>query len=70
MKKNGTANQQWTIALIIILCVQGAGLWGAEICGPEGSPDVLKRWHRISLTFDGPQTSEAADPNLHGAGCI
>ena len=49
----------------------GCALWGvnvvslsaAEIRGPEEHPDVLMRWHRVSLTFDGPAGSETAEPN-------
>lgn len=42
------------ILLLGLLCRQ---LWAADIGGE------FKKWHRITLTFDGPKTSEAADPN-------
>ena len=42
------------ILLLGLLCRQ---LWAADIGGE------LKKWHRITLTFHGPETSEAADPN-------
>ena len=43
------------IAIIILglACVSSAG----EISGE------LKAWHKVTITFDGPQTSETADPN-------
>lgn len=33
---------------------------------PSGSPEitgVLRKWHKINLTFDGPETSETSTPN-------
>lgn len=40
-------------------------LWFAAGCG-RGGPAVegeLKQWHRVTLTFDGPDTAETAAPN-------
>ena len=64
MKKNRTIKFLLTVAAVAALCA-GSTLptQAAEIRGTEENPDVLKRWHRISLTFDGPQTSETAEPN-------
>jgi len=36
------------------------------ICGAVQSPILsgeLKKWHKVTITFDGPQTSETANPN-------
>ncbi|MFB0523965.1 MAG: DUF5060 domain-containing protein, partial [Phycisphaerae bacterium] len=37
-----------------------------NIFGVAPAPDIsgeMKKWHKITLTFDGPQTSEDAEPN-------
>ncbi len=39
------------------------GASAVEVRGSDDRPDVLMRWHRVSLTFDGPDTSETAEPN-------
>ncbi|MDA2925256.1 DUF5060 domain-containing protein [Acidobacteria bacterium AH-259-L09] len=43
-------------SLAIVVCCTPS-LLGAEVSGE------LKRWHKVTLTFDGPQTSEDADQN-------
>ena len=64
MKKNRTIKFLLTVAAVAALCASNTlPTQAAEIRGTEENPDVLKRWHRISLTFDGPQTSETAEPN-------
>lgn len=52
----------WAIFLLIALFTT-TSVWGVEIRGPEENPSKLMRWHRVSLTFDGPATSETAEPN-------
>ncbi len=53
-----------TVALTAILWAGSiTSLRAVEIRGAEDNSDVLMRWHRVSLTFDGPATSETADPN-------
>ncbi|TWT39797.1 hypothetical protein KOR42_51750 [Thalassoglobus neptunius] len=56
--------------LIAMLCfVQFIAIQTPEECravdvrGTSEAPDTLMRWHRVSLTFDGPETSETAQPN-------
>ena len=64
MKNNIIICQLPTLALI-------AALWAGvtlpsravDIRGAVENPNTLMRWHRVSLTFDGPATSEAAEPN-------
>ena len=43
-------------ALIVLLALAGASQAG-QISGE------LKTWHKVTITFDGPQTSETANPN-------
>ncbi len=42
---------------IVILAFSCQPLWAVKITGE------LKQWHKVTLTFDGPDTSETADPN-------
>lgn len=35
----------------------------AEISGPAVISGELKKWHKVTLTFEGPNTSESATPN-------
>ena len=59
-------NETWR-KLLLTVCtlylVNAIPLHAVEVRGPEEHPDVLMRWHRVSLTFDGPSTSECAEPN-------
>ena len=52
----------------------GLGAWAAVLVGAVHSPvwasnaeveisGKLAKWHKVSLTFDGPETSERATPN-------
>ncbi len=52
----------------------GLGVWAAVLVGAGHSPacaanaevDIsgkLAKWHKVTLTFDGPETSERATPN-------
>lgn len=61
MIESVSRNLQLTACTLLIVNV--LPLHAVEILGPEEHPDVLMRWHRVSLTFDGPSTSETADPN-------
>ncbi|MHC4580709.1 MAG: DUF5060 domain-containing protein, partial [Planctomycetota bacterium] len=64
MKTNIAGKSLLTSASTVVLLISGITQSQAvEIHGAEDNPDVLMRWHRISLTFDGPATSETADPN-------
>ena len=64
MKKNRTIKFLLTVAAIAAFYASSTmPTQATEIRGAEENPDVLKRWHRISLTFNGPQTSETAEPN-------
>jgi len=48
--------RHFAIALIVLPLVACTS-WAGEISGE------LKTWHKVTITFDGPQTSETADPN-------
>jgi len=57
--------QQYKLTLLLTVCfllAVPAGLLGkseaAEVITGE-----LKKWHKVTLTFTGPQTSENAEPN-------
>ena len=64
MKTTHTPKCLVMMAMIMILCASLASPGrAAVICGTEDRADVLMRWHRISLTLDGPDTSETADIN-------
>jgi len=43
---------------IILSLLAHAGLWAAANVSGE-----LRQWHNVTLTIDGPQTSESAEPN-------
>ncbi len=45
------------VCLILI-----AGVWSQAARAGQVSGE-LKKWHKVTVTFDGPQTSETADPN-------
>ena len=45
------------LCLMLIAAATGQTASAAKISGE------LKEWHRVSLTFDGPRTSETANPN-------
>jgi len=40
----------------------GVGVWSQAVSAGQISEE-LKKWHKVTLTFDGPETSETADPN-------
>ena len=40
----------------------GVGVWSQAVSAGQISGE-LKTWHKVTLTFDGPETSETADPN-------
>ena len=42
------------LLIVLLLC---SASWAGAISGE------LKTWHKITLTFDGPETSETAEPN-------
>ena len=42
---------------VLLLVVGWSRMAAGQVSGE------LKKWHKVTLTFDGPQTSEAADPN-------
>jgi len=64
MQLNGPATSLLTFLLCAHLGIASATTAGAvEIRGTDEMADVLMRWHRVSLTFDGPATSETAKPN-------
>ena len=66
MKTNIITKPLLTFGMIaIILFSRTTKSQAVEIRGAEDNPDVLMRWHRVSLTFDGPATSETADSNTY-----
>ena len=49
---------QWFVVCLILLAVTlSQSSFAGQISGQS------KKWHKVTLTFDGPQTSEKADPN-------
>ena len=45
-----------------VCLVLGVGAWSQAV--PAGQiGGELKKWHKVTLTFDGPETSETANPN-------
>ena len=40
----------------------GVGAWSQAVSAGQISGE-LKKWHKVTLTFDGPETSETANPN-------
>ena len=46
-----------TITLSLAILLLAKIIFAADITGE------LKKWHKVTLTFDGPQTSESAEPN-------
>lgn len=64
MRKNCSITCVLMVAVTtIIWALSPFPLAAAEVRGSEEHPEVLQRWHRVSLTFDGPATSETAEPN-------
>ncbi len=49
--------------LVVLAFVPCRLLSAASITGPWDEPSALKKWHKITITFDGPNTSESANPN-------
>jgi len=45
------------ICVVAIVAACGQTALAAKVSGE------LKKWHKVTITFDGPQTSETADPN-------
>jgi hypothetical protein len=45
------------LLLTMLSALLGASGMAAEISGEP------KQWHKVTLTFDGPETSEQANPN-------
>ncbi|MHC4565215.1 MAG: DUF5060 domain-containing protein, partial [Planctomycetota bacterium] len=39
-----------------------AAMWSQAASAGQVSGE-LKKWHKVTVTFDGPQTSETAEPN-------
>ncbi len=66
MKPNIITKPLSTFVMIVgILFIDTTGSQAVEIRGADDKPDILMRWHRVSFTFDGPATSETANPNLY-----
>ncbi len=64
------ANRKWQIAIcdkrfaistLALLVLLSIGC--TSTAGPASISGELKKWHKVTLTFDGPQTSETAEPN-------
>lgn len=49
-------------SVVLVACLALLAL-GASASGPVVVSGELKQWHDVVLTFDGPETSETADPN-------
>src|SRR5262245_20814892 len=54
---------------LLLLLVSGAALAQASAQSRTNAPDSvvvsgeLRRWHKVTLTLDGPQSAETASPN-------
>jgi len=47
-----------SFAIVLVgVCLPACVSWSGEVSGE------LKTWHKVTITFDGPATSETADPN-------
>ncbi|MEX2300047.1 MAG: DUF5060 domain-containing protein, partial [Bryobacterales bacterium] len=57
LSKNSTIPLNRVILALVAGFSANRALWAQQISGE------LKQWHDVVLTFDGPATSEAADPN-------
>ena len=55
-------NMVGTRSLTSILCLMALALSPVASIGAEISGE-LKQWHAVTLTFEGPESSETADPN-------
>jgi hypothetical protein len=62
--------QRFTVflGLFLVFALSQPPISGQELLPLPSNPRVdvdgeLRRWHRVTLTFNGPQTSEDADPN-------
>ena len=57
MTGNKRTNVASFIIVLVMLAVYSQPLWAAKITGE------LMQWHRATLTFDGPDARETAEPN-------
>ncbi len=57
MCRQRASSPSFYLLLLLVLVACGQSVWSAEISGE------LKQWHKVTLDFDGPRTSEKADPN-------
>ena len=46
-----------TTSILLVLITSSPLIWAQDVSGE------LMRWHKVTLTFDGPNTSETASPN-------
>ncbi len=58
LKKIGKLPGQSALLMIAGMLFAFSSLFGQALVEGE-----LKMWHKITLTFDGPNTNETADPN-------
>ncbi|HLB74796.1 MAG TPA: DUF5060 domain-containing protein, partial [Sedimentisphaerales bacterium] len=52
--------KRYELAVLCAVCALvgfSSSVWGVAFSGE------LRKWHNITITFDGPQTSEDAEPN-------
>jgi hypothetical protein len=61
MKKQSNVPAYRIIFILLFANVMTALVWAGQ--NQVEIDGQLKKWHRVTLTFDGPQTSETADPN-------
>lgn len=50
-----------TVCLMLVAAV--LGLTAPAVCGDVQATGVLKKWHRVTLVIEGPETGETASPN-------
>ncbi|MCK4958896.1 MAG: hypothetical protein KAT00_05840, partial [Planctomycetes bacterium] len=49
---------QWLTVYVVLTAV----MFCLPVVGAQTNGE-LKKWHKVTLTFDGPKTSETAEPN-------
>ncbi len=54
--------KQLKIYLYVVCLALGVTVFGQIVSAAQVGGE-LKKWHKVTLTFDGPETSETADPN-------
>src|SRR4051794_23480581 len=57
IRKSATYSMRSRFALLIFMILSSGAIFSQTVTGE------LRQWHDVALTFDGPATSESAEPN-------